>query len=171
MRGAVAFVSPKEMEVTLDLPHKGTLSGMGIRKGITLIVGEGYHGKSTLLKALELGVYDHIAGDGREYVITDATAVNCAPKTEEASNRRIFRCSSMICRTEKTPDILHGGCQRKHFSGGECDREYGSRAKALLIDEDTSATNFMIRDELMQRVIHRKWNRSRRVYRTDPGTV
>ena len=48
---------------------------MGIKKGITLIVGGGYHGKSTLLKALELGVYDHIAGDGREYVITDASAL------------------------------------------------------------------------------------------------
>ena len=47
---------------------------MGIRKGITLIVGGGYHGKSTLLKALEAGVYNHIAGDGREFVITDDTA-------------------------------------------------------------------------------------------------
>ena len=46
----------------MDLPHRGKITGMGIRKGITLIVGGGYHGKSTLLKALELGVYDHIAG-------------------------------------------------------------------------------------------------------------
>ena len=59
--------------MTLDLPHRGKTTGMGIRKGITLIVGGGYHGKSTLLKALELGVYNHIAGDGREYVITDDT--------------------------------------------------------------------------------------------------
>lgn len=61
------------MEITL--PHRGVIRGMGIRKGITLIVGGGYHGKSTLLKALEFGVYNHIAGDGREYVITDSTAV------------------------------------------------------------------------------------------------
>ena len=75
MKDAVAFQSPKELAVTLELPHRGPLTGMGIPKGVTLIVGGGYHGKSTLLKALELGVYDHIAGDGREYVITDATAV------------------------------------------------------------------------------------------------
>ena len=75
MKGGVKFQSPKELEVTMELPHKGKITGMGIRKGITLIVGGGYHGKSTLLKALELGVYDHIAGDGREYVITDNTAV------------------------------------------------------------------------------------------------
>ena len=75
MRDAVPFRSPQELSVTLELPHRGTITGMGIPKGITLIVGGGYHGKSTLLKALELGVYDHIAGDGREYVITDATAV------------------------------------------------------------------------------------------------
>ena len=75
MKNAVKFVSPKELEVSFTLPHYGEISGMGIREGVTLIVGGGYHGKSTLLKALELGVYDHIAGDGREYVITDATAV------------------------------------------------------------------------------------------------
>ena len=73
MKGAVPFHSPKEMEVEMDLPRRGKLCGMGIRRGITLIVGGGYHGKSTLLKALELGVYNHIAGDGREYVITDDT--------------------------------------------------------------------------------------------------
>ena len=74
MRGAVKFQSPKEQEVTITLPHAGVISGMGIKRGITLIVGGGYHGKSTLLKALETGVYPHVAGDGREYVITDDTA-------------------------------------------------------------------------------------------------
>lgn len=75
MQGAVPFRTPKELAVTLCLPHRGTITGMGIPRGVTLIVGGGYHGKSTLLKALELGVYDHVAGDGREFVITDATAV------------------------------------------------------------------------------------------------
>src|SRR5699024_9756059 len=67
--------SPSELAVTLELPHRGKITGMGIPKGITLIVGGGYHGKSTLLQALERGGYDHIAGDGREYVITAADAV------------------------------------------------------------------------------------------------
>ncbi len=75
MKGAVAFRSPKELAVTLELPHRGKLTGMGVKKGIHVIAGGGYHGKSTLLKALERGVYNHIAGDGREYVITDETAV------------------------------------------------------------------------------------------------
>ena len=75
MREGVVFQSPKELAVTLELPHRGKLTGMGIRKGVTLIVGGGYHGKSTLLKALELGVYNHIAGDGREYVITEDGAM------------------------------------------------------------------------------------------------
>lgn len=79
MKGAKAFVSPESLQVTLDLPHKGKFKGMGVKQGITLIVGGGYHGKSTLLNALELGVYDHIAGDGREYVIADDTALKlCA---------------------------------------------------------------------------------------------
>ena len=66
MKDAVRFQSPESLSVTLTLPHHGKLTGMGIKKGITLIVGGGYHGKSTLLKALETGVYNHIAGDGRE---------------------------------------------------------------------------------------------------------
>ena len=74
LRGAVVFNSPESLAVTMELPHGGTLRGMGIRKGITVVAGGGFHGKSTLLKALERGVYHHIAGDGREYVITDAGA-------------------------------------------------------------------------------------------------
>ena len=75
MKGSVPFISPESLRVELTLPHHGKITGLGIRKGITLIVGGGYHGKSTLLSALERGVYNHIAGDGREYVITDPTAV------------------------------------------------------------------------------------------------
>ena len=75
MKQAVPFVSPRSLQVELTLPYGGKITGMGVKKGITLIVGGGYHGKSTLLKALEMGVYPHIAGDGREYVITDPAAV------------------------------------------------------------------------------------------------
>lgn len=71
MRGAVAFKAPESLAVTMNLPYGGNIRGMGIPKGVTLIVGGGYHGKSTLLEALERGVYQHIMGDGREYVITD----------------------------------------------------------------------------------------------------
>ena len=75
MKNAIPFSAPESLRISMELPHKGTLTGMGIPQGITLIVGGGYHGKSTLLNALELGVYNHIPGDGREYVITDCTAV------------------------------------------------------------------------------------------------
>ena len=75
MKDAIPFVSPKSLEVEIKLPNFGTMKGMGIPKGITMIVGGGFHGKSTLLKALEVGVYNHIAGDGREYVITEESGV------------------------------------------------------------------------------------------------
>lgn len=156
MRDAVAFVSPKEMEVTLELPHKGTIKGMGIRRGITLIVGGGYHGKSTLLKALELGVYNHISGDGREYVITDATAVKI--RAEDGRSIKKTDISMFI-------NDLPNGKETKGFYTEDASGSTSQAANVvesmeagagvLLIDEDTSATNFMIRDELMQRVIHR----------------
>ena len=156
MRDGVKFVSPKELEVTLDLPRGRRITGMGIRRGVTLIVGGGYHGKSTLLGALELGVYDHIAGDGREYVITDPTAVKI--RAEDGRSIRKTDISLFIS------DLPNG----KDTAAFETEDASGSTSQAanviesieagtslLLIDEDTSATNFMVRDELMQRVIRR----------------
>ena len=74
LKDAVVFKSPDSLAVTLHLPHRGEVRGMGIRRGITVIAGGGFHGKSTLLKALERGVYNHIADDGRDLVITDESA-------------------------------------------------------------------------------------------------
>ena len=157
MRGGIRFQSPKEQEVTLDLPHAGKLTGMGIKKGITLIVGGGYHGKSTLLKALELGVYNHISGDGREYVITDDTAVKL--RAEDGRSIQKTDISMFINDLPNGKDTV--GFYTEDASGSTSQAanviegiEAGT--SLFLIDEDTSATNFMIRDELMQRVIHRE---------------
>lgn len=156
MKGAVRFQSPKEMEVTMKLPHKGEISGMGIRRGITLIVGGGYHGKSTLLKALELGVYNHIKGDGREYVITKDDAMKI--RAEDGRSIKKTDISMFI------NDLPNGKDTREFYtedaSGSTSQaanviESMEAGASVMLIDEDTSATNFMIRDELMQRVIHR----------------
>ena len=156
MKGAVAFQSPKEMEVTLDLPHKGTLSGMGIPKGITLIVGGGYHGKSTLLKALELGVYNHIAGDGREYVITDATAMKIRAEDGRSIKKTdISMFINDLPNGKDTKEFYTEDASGSTSQAANVIESMEAGAKTLLIDEDTSATNFMIRDELMQRVIHR----------------
>lgn len=156
MKGGVKFRSPKELEVTMELPHRGKVTGMGIRKGITLIVGGGYHGKSTLLKALELGVYDHIAGDGREYVITDSTAMKI--RAEDGRSIRKTDISMFINDLPNGKDTV-GFCT-EDASGSTSQaanvvESIEAGTSLLLIDEDTSATNFMIRDELMQRVIHR----------------
>ena len=156
MNGAVKFAAPSSMEVSMQLPHAGKISGMGIRKGITLIVGGGYHGKSTLLKALESGVYNHIAGDGREYVITDETAVKI--RAEDGRSVKKTDISMFI-------GMLPNGKDTKAFSTEDASGSTSQAANMIeameagaevfLIDEDTSATNFMIRDELMQRVVHR----------------
>ena len=156
MKDAVVFQSPKSMEVTLTLPFYGEIKGMGIAKGITLIVGGGYHGKSTLLEALELGVYNHIKGDGREYVITDDTAFKI--RAEDGRSIKDVDISMFInglpngkdTKSFYTEDASGSTSQAANVMEGI---ETGSRL--LLIDEDTSATNFMIRDELMQRVVRR----------------
>ena len=156
MKGGVKFRSPEELKVTMDLPHRGKITGMGIRKGITLIVGGGYHGKSTLLKALELGVYDHIAGDGREYVITDDTAMKI--RAEDGRSIQKTDISMFINDLPNGKDTVKFCTEDASGSTSQAANVVESieaGTSLLLIDEDTSATNFMIRDELMQRVIHR----------------
>lgn len=156
MKDGIPFVSPPSMEVTLQLPHRGALTGMGIRRGITLIVGGGYHGKSTLLEALELGVYNHIAGDGREYVITESDAQKI--RAEDGRSIKKTDISMFI-------NNLPNGKDTKAFYSEDASGSTSqaanviegmeSGASVFLIDEDTCATNFMIRDELMQRVVCR----------------
>ncbi|MBR1866731.1 MAG: ABC-ATPase domain-containing protein, partial [Lachnospiraceae bacterium] len=156
MRDAVTFRSPASMEVTMELPHHGAIKGMGIRKGITLIVGGGYHGKSTLLKALELGVYNHIAGDGREYVITDETAVKL--RAEDGRSIQKVDISMFIRNLPNGKDTVSFYTEDASGSTSQAANTVEAMeagAKTFLIDEDTSATNFMIRDELMQRVVNR----------------
>ena len=154
MKEAVPFTSPASLEVALTLPCRGQVRGMGIRKGITLFVGGGYHGKSTVLQALQNGVYNHIAGDGRELVITDATAWKL--RSEDGRS---------IANVDISPFITHlpGGRDTRRFSSEDASGSTSQAANLmeamesgstlLLIDEDTSATNFMIRDKLMQQVI------------------
>lgn len=156
MKDSVPFVSPETYQITLTPPHCGSITGMGIPKGITLIVGGGYHGKSTLLKALELGIYNHIAGDGREYVITDDTAV----KLRAEDGRSIRRTDISLFIND-----LPNGKDTTSFSTEDASGSTSQAANTIeaiesgtslfLIDEDTSATNFMIRDKLMQRVVSR----------------
>lgn len=152
---AVAFKSPSSMEVAIETPYSGTIMGMGIKAGVTLIVGGGYHGKSTLLEALERGVYDHVLGDGREYCITNEDAMKI--RAEDGRSIKAVDISPFITN-------LPNKINTKTFS---TENASGSTSQAanimealemeshlLLIDEDTSATNFMIRDIRMQKLVH-----------------
>ena len=157
MAGSVPFKSPDTMAETVELPHRGKVKGMAIPEGITLIVGGGYHGKSTLLEALQNGVYNHIGGDGRELVITQDTAVKL--RAEDGRSVRNVDISMFINdlpngRDTKCFSTMDASGSTSQAAGVVESMEAGT--KLLLIDEDTSATNFMVRDALMQRVIARE---------------
>lgn len=156
MKNAVPFISPDSLKITLDLPNHGPITGMAIPQGITLIVGGGYHGKSTLLKALELGVYDHIAGDGREYVATDVTAVKI--RAEDGRSIKKTDISMFINNLPNDRDTRAFSTEDASGSTSQAANvieAMEAATKLFLIDEDTCATNFMVRDDLMQRVVHR----------------
>lgn len=150
----VRFKPPESLSVEVELPNRGGVRGMGVPGGVTLIVGGGYHGKSTLLNALELGVYNHIPGDGRELVVTDPTAM----KIRAEDGRRIEKTdiSPFIANLPFGRDTVSFSTEDASGSTSQAANiieslEVGS--SLLLIDEDTSATNFMIRDQRMQELV------------------
>ena len=154
LRDGKKFVSPQALEVEFDTPNRGKIKGMGIPKGITLIVGGGYHGKSTLLKALELGIYNHIEGDGREFVITDESALKV--RAEDGRAITSTDISLFINNLPNGKDTIKFNTENASGSTSQAANiieAIESKSKVLLIDEDTSATNFMIRDDIMQQLV------------------
>lgn len=141
---AVPFISPDTLKMDVELPNKGQITGMGILRGITLIVGEDNHGKSTLLKAIEQGIYNHIPGDGREYVVSNPNSV----KVRAEDGRSIHN-------VDISPFIkdLPSGDNTDSFSTQSASSGISQAvniieavevgADVLLIDENTSANNFL----------------------------
>jgi predicted ABC-class ATPase len=156
---AIPFQSCQSFKVDVEVPNpdsggKRQISGMGIPKGITLIVGGGYHGKSTLLRALERGVYPHVPGDGRQYVVTNQNTV----KIRAEDGRRI-ECVDISPFISNLPYGRNTATFTSDDASGSTSQaaniveaaEIG--AEVLLLDEDTSATNFMVRDSRMQKLV------------------
>lgn len=154
---AVPFQTPPSLRVTVRTSDGYSVTGMGLKQGITVITGGGYSGKSTLLDCLEQGIYDHVAGDGREYVISDETAckvyaedgrylapTDLSPFFSYLPGNNSPHCfgtphaSGSVSQAANIVEAVYGGC------------------RCLLIDEDTSATNFMIRDEAMRRLVKKE---------------
>ncbi|MEK2155780.1 ABC-ATPase domain-containing protein [Vibrio parahaemolyticus] len=154
MKEAVEFTAPESLQVTLHAPNKGYVTGLGIPKGITLIVGGGFHGKSTLLNAIERSIYDHIPGDGREYIVTDQKAMKI--RAEDGRCVHHLNLSNYINHLpmgKHTADFSTQDASGSTSQAAWLQESIEAGATSLLIDEDTSATNFMIRDERMQALV------------------
>lgn len=154
---AVLFESPDSLEVRFDTPNEGKVEGMGIPEGVTLIVGGGYHGKSTLLDAIANSVYNHVPGDGREMVVTDPDSM-----VIRAGDGRYLEKVDISPFISGVPSDLNTSSFSAEDASGSTSQagniveavEMG--AELLLFDEDTSATNLMIRGERMQELVSRE---------------
>lgn len=145
---------PDSLKISVYLPHSGYLDGIGIKEGINLVIGGGYHGKSTFIEAIQQGVYNHIPGDGREFVVTIPEAVRV-----NSERGRYINCVNISPFVGELPFLS----DNQHFStmnaSGSTSQaasiieslEMGARF--LILDEDTSATNLLIRDRKMQEII------------------
>lgn len=150
----VKFRSPESLRVAFTLPNIGEVSGMGIPRGVTLIVGGGYHGKSTVLNAIERGVYNHVPGDGRELVVTDPGAI----KIRAEDGRRVEKVNispfiSNLPFDEDTQRFSTENASGSTSQAANIMEALEAGATVMLTDEDTAATNFMIRDHRMQELI------------------
>lgn len=151
---AVPFRSPEPLRVDIDLPSGRTVTGMGVPHGVTVIVGGGYHGKSTLLRAIERGVYPHVGGDGREWVLTDPDAVSVRAEDGRAvTGTDISAFITNLPSGADTAAFSTANASGSTSQAANLAEALESGARALLIDEDTSATNFMIRDAAMRELI------------------
>ena len=157
---AIAFRSPESLAVTFELPNplpdgSATIHGMGVPEGITLITGGGYHGKSTLLRALERGVYPHVPGDGREYVVTRHDAVKIrAEDGRRVENTDISAFIRSLPYGRSTREFSTDDASGSTSQAANIVEALETGSRLLLLDEDTSATNFMVRDARMQALIH-----------------
>ncbi|CCW70959.1 unnamed protein product [Phytomonas sp. Hart1] len=158
MDNAVLFKSPHSLNRVFKLPFSGTsITGMGLPKGITLITGGGFHGKSTLLRSLELGVYNHLPDDGRTFVVIDPTGVKI--RAEDRRSIQGVDISPFINNLPFKKDTTAFTTDDASGSTSQAANiiealEFG--CTAILLDEDTSATNFMYRDTLMQKLVPRE---------------
>jgi predicted ABC-class ATPase len=154
LEDAIPFVSPLSLEVEFDCPNRGLIRGMGIPEGVSLIVGGGYHGKSTLLRAIELGIYDRIPGDGRELVVSDGAAVKIrAEDGRSIAGVDISPFINHLPQERSTTDFSTTNASGSTSQAANIIEALEAGARVLLIDEDTSATNFTIRDRRMQALI------------------
>lgn len=156
--GVVPFESPPSLRITLDRPNAGPLTGMGVPEGVTLVTGGGYHGKSTLLRALTRGVWNHRPGDGREAVVTDPDAVKI--RAEDGRSVAGVDISAFIGTLPGSAPGETRAFSTANASGSTSQaaaivEALEAGARVLLVDEDTAATNFMIRDRRMQELVPR----------------
>ncbi|MBE9041718.1 ABC-ATPase domain-containing protein [Oscillatoriales cyanobacterium LEGE 11467] len=151
---AVPFESPPSLRVEFDCPNRGKISGMGIPTGVTPIVGGGYHGKSTLLSAIELGIYNRIPGDAREVVVTQPDAVKIrAEDGRQIAGVDISLFINNLPQGRSTTQFSTANASGSTSQAANIVEALEMDAKVLLVDEDTAATNFMIRDRRMQALI------------------
>ena len=154
LKEAVPFLAPDSLKISMDLPYGGRITGMGIPKGVTVIVGGGYHGKSTLLQAIQLGVYNHVKGDGREYVITDETAMKIrAEDGRSICNTDIHMFIDHLPNHKNTRHFYTENASGSTSQAANMVEALEAGTKTFLMDEDTSATNFMVRDGIMEQIV------------------
>lgn len=154
LKNAIPFKSPKNLEITFKLQNNKTITGMGIPNGITIITGGGFHGKTTLLNAIKMGIYNHIPGDGREYVVAIKNSFKI--NSEDGRIAQGLNISPYIVNLPLNKNS-------EFFSTNQCSGSTSQAAnvieairmgiKCLLFDEDSSATNFLINDAIMNKII------------------
>lgn len=153
-KGAKAFCSPPSLELTIELPDKSLVTGMGIQEGVTVILGDAYQGKSTLLSAIYEGIYNHVKGDGREYVITCESALKVSAENGRSVQNTdisfyLRNLPASVCNTKNFSTVSASGSTSQAAAVVEA---IESGCQLMLLDEDNCANNFMYKEKRMREI-------------------
>ncbi|KNE70019.1 ABC transporter ATPase [Allomyces macrogynus ATCC 38327] len=156
LTSAIPWQSPPSLEITFTLPNRGAITGTALRAGVTLIVGGGFHGKSTLLDALTVGIYNKRPGDGREFVVSHSRATQVQSEDGRAVHNvdiSPFIGTLPMRAPDATTEFSTTNASGSTSLAAAVQEALEQNAPVLLLDEDTCATNFMARDARMRQLV------------------
>ena len=145
---ALFFESPKAYEIEI-FGHKG----MGIPKGIVVITGGGYSGKSTLLDAIAAGIYNHVAGDGRELCITNTQSIKITAEDGRCINNVDISPFIKWIPNKNPEDFSTTHASGSISQAANIMEAINMGVSLFLIDEDKTAANFMFKDPYMKEIL------------------
>lgn len=151
--GAVALQVPADLSTRLELADGTSLEGLAFPRGVTVLVGSAFHGKTTLLEALGRASCDLGPKDGLS--LACAVAATEFVRVEEGRSVAATDLSPFFRRLpgQNPSSFVSERASGATSQAANLHEALASGAKLVLIDEDASAANFLTRDPRISKLL------------------